>query len=115
MDEKLEQALDISNLMITMNNQKRLLKEKYKENIIHYFNGGQFTVTQQIISFCQSLLSLGQTDTILIDDNDTPVKIEDLQLFADELVNVYWKSANSYLVEYNNLKANRSVKGIIDL
>ena len=31
MDEKLEQALDISNLMVTMNNQKRLLKEKYKE------------------------------------------------------------------------------------
>ena len=54
MDEKLEQALDISNLMVTMNNQKRLLKEKYKENIIHYFNGGQFTVTQQIVSFCQS-------------------------------------------------------------
>ena len=33
MDEKLEKALDISNYMITLNNQKRLLKEKYYENL----------------------------------------------------------------------------------
>ena len=59
MDERLEKALDMSNYMVTLNNQKRLLKEQYKENLIYYFNGGQFTVTQDLISFCQCLLFYG--------------------------------------------------------
>ena len=70
MDERLSKALDISNYMVTLNNQKRLLNEQYKENLIYYFNGGQFSITQQIISFCQSLLSCDQEEAILIDDNN---------------------------------------------
>ena len=60
MDERLEKALDISNYMVTLNNQTRLLKEQYSENLVYYFNGGQFSITQQLVSFCQSLLSLKQ-------------------------------------------------------
>ena len=56
MDERLEKALDISNYMVTLNNQTRLLKEQYSENLVYYFNGGQFSITQQLVSFCQSLL-----------------------------------------------------------
>jgi hypothetical protein len=52
MDERLEKALDISNYMVTLNNQKRLLKEQYAENLVFYHNGGQFTITQELISFC---------------------------------------------------------------
>ena len=33
MDERLEKALDFSNYMLTLNNQKRLLAEKYQEAI----------------------------------------------------------------------------------
>jgi tRNA splicing endonuclease len=115
MDERLEQALDISNLMVTMNNQKRLLKEQYQENLIYYFNGGQFTVTQQLISFCQSLLAMEQTRTVLTDDNDMPVEIEDLQTFSTEIISNYYEASNAYLTEYNKLKTNRSIKGIMDL
>jgi hypothetical protein len=53
MDDKLKKALDFSNYMITLDNQKRILKEQYQDNLTHYFNGGKFTVTQQLISFCQ--------------------------------------------------------------
>lgn len=115
MDERLEKALDISNYMVTLNNQKRILKEQYQENLIHYYNGGQFTVTQQLISFCQSLISLSQENTILIDDNNIPVEISDLQLFAEDLNSKYFEASNKYLVEYNKLKKSRSVESIMDL
>lgn len=115
MDQRLEKALEFSNYMITLGNQKRILKEQYQDNVIHYYNGGQFTVTQSLVSFCQSLLSLHQDETILIDDNDIPVEISDLQTFASELVNVYAKATNTYLTEYNKLKQNRTVKGLVDL
>lgn len=115
MDERLEKALEISNYMLTFQNQKRLLKEQYKENLIYYVNGGQFTITTQLISFCQSLLLMQQTETILIDDNEMPVEIEDLIKFTNDLYSKYFESSNRYLIEYNKLKNNRSVESIMNI
>jgi len=115
MDERLQKALDHSNYMITLNNQKRLLKEQYKENLIYYYNGGQFTVSQELVSFCQSLVNLEQDTTILIDDNDLPIAVDDLQNFLSEVVTQYFESANRYLAEYNKLKKNRTVESIANL
>lgn len=115
MDERLQKALDISNYMFTFNNQKRLLQEQYKENLIYYYQGGQFTITQDLISFCQSLIAMNQTSTILIDDNDLPVEILELETFAAELYSKYFEASNRYLIEYNKLKKNRSVESIMNL
>ena len=115
MDERLEKALDFSNYMVTLNNQRNLIKEKFKEESIHYFNGGKFQTTQERIAFVQSLLSLNQTQTILIDDNDIPIKIEDLEAFSLDLYSTYFEATNNYLREYEKIKTNRSVKGLIDL
>jgi hypothetical protein len=115
MDEKLKQALDFSHYMITLNNQKRVLKEQYQDDIVYYFNGGKFTVKQELISFCQSLIALKQTETILVDDNGIPVEIEDILTFTNDIVSVYFKATNKYLIEYNKLKSNRTVEGIVDL
>lgn len=115
MDSRLEKALDFSNYMITLNNQKRLLEEQYQQDLLYYFNGGQFTVTQQLISFCQSLISLEQEETVLLDDNNTPIFIEELSNFLDEILLVYANASNIYFSEYEKLKKNRSVQGIVDL
>ena len=115
MDERLQKALDMSNYMVTLNNQKRLLKEQYQENLVYYFNGGQFTITQELISFCQSLISLNQTNTILIDDNSLPIEIEDLEKFSHGIYSKYFEASNRYLTEYNKLKTNRSVESIMEL
>ena len=115
MDERLTKALDISNFMVTLNNQRRLLKEQYAENLIYYYNGGQFSITQQLISFCQSLIMRDQEETILVDDNNTPVQIADLEDFTNSLVSKYFEASNVYLTEYNKLKKNRSVESIMDI
>lgn len=114
MDDKLKKALDFSNYMITLDNQKRILKEQCQDNLTHYFNGGKFTVTQQLISFCQSLIALHQTDTILVDDNDLPIEIEDLTIFSLAICSKYFEATNTYLTEYNKLKTNRTVEGIFN-
>lgn len=114
MDDNLKKALDFSNYMIVLDNQKRILKEQYQDNLLHYFSGGRFTVTQQLISFCQSLLFLDQSETILVDDNDIPIYIEDLKQFSSDIVSVYWQATNRYLTEYNKLKINRSVESIFN-
>jgi hypothetical protein len=113
MDERLKKALDFSNYMITLSNQKRILLEQYNNDLIYYFNGGQFIVTTQLISFCQSLIQLKQTETILVDDNGTPVEVEVLEDFTKNIINVYFSASNRYLTEYNKLKKNRTIEGIV--
>ena len=115
MDERLEKALEFSNYMITLNNQRKLIQEKFQEQSIHYYNGGKFSVTRDLISFVQSLIALHQPSTILIDDNDIPIEVEDLEKFSHELYSTYFEAANTYLTEYNNIKKNRSVEGLINL
>jgi len=115
MDERLEKALEFSNYMITLNNQRKLIQEKFQEQSIYYYNGGKFAVTRDLIAFVQSLTALNQTRTILIDDNDIPVEVEDLEKFATNLYSTYFEAANTYLTQYNNIKKNRSVEGLINL
>jgi hypothetical protein len=39
MDDRLKKALEFSNYMITLNNQRKLVHEKFVENCVHYING----------------------------------------------------------------------------
>ena len=90
-------------------------KEQFLENCVHYINGGKFSVNRELITFCQTLRHNHQDDAIVIDDNETPIKIDDLQTFLDEILNIYFTSSYEYLDKYNEIKSNRSVEGLIDL
>lgn len=114
MDKRLKQALEFSNYMVTLSNQKRILLEQYQNDLTCYVNGGEFKASQQLISFCQSLLYLHQTDAVLIDDNNLPIEIKNLAEFTSSIINVYVSASNKYLTEYNKLKKNRTVAGIVD-
>lgn len=113
MDDKLTEALNFSNYMIALDTRKRLIKEQYENNLLHFFDGAQFTVTPGLISFCQALLELNQKETVLVDDNSIPVAIPDIATFLTSIVSTYFKATNTYYKEYNNLKKDRNVEGII--
>ena len=115
MDERLEQALEFSNYVTTLNNQKRIAQEQFLENCIHYINGGKFAVTRDLINFCNTLLQNHQTSAILIDDNDSPIEVEDLQKFLEEVLDIYFKASYEYLDKFNEIKKNRSIKGLLDI
>lgn len=115
MDDKLKNALDFSNYVITLYNHKRVILEKYNENVIFYNNGGKFTINQTLICFCKTLLDLGQCEVVLIDDDGVPISIQNIQEFMNKILNVYTTSTNEYLSEYYKLIKNRSVAGIVDL
>tara|TARA_B110000495_G_scaffold126233_1_gene109848 strand:- start:3975 stop:4334 length:360 start_codon:yes stop_codon:yes gene_type:complete len=115
MDERLSKALEFSNYMITLNNQKRVLKEKYYESAIHYFNGGQFSVAKELITFVNMLCTKGNdSDIVLLDDNDTPVRIEDLNTFFTDILDIYFTATNEYQTEYEKIRTKRSVNGLVE-
>jgi len=110
MDERLEKALEFSNYMVTLNNQRRVVREQFLENCVHYLNGGKFAVNRDLITFCHTLLQREQTSAILIDDNDTPIEVENLQKFLDDILDIYFTTSYEYFDKYNEIKKNRTVR-----
>ena len=116
MDERLEKALEFSNYMVTLNNQKRILKEKFYEDLLYFTGGCQFSVTKELITFVGLLVQRGNDqDVVLTDDNDIPVSIENLNKFFDDILDTYFSAANSYFSQYSELKKNRKVEKLVDL
>ena len=114
MDERLKKALDFSNYMVTLNNQKRLLAEKYQEDLTYFYNGSQFIITRELITFVSAMLNADQDEIVITDDNNIPCMIEDLTEFYDEILNKYSIASNNYYTEYANLKKSRSVEKLVD-
>jgi len=114
MDERLEKALDFANYMTTLNNQKRVAKEKFYETNVYYFNGGQFSVTKELLNFCNMLVQSGQENVVLIDDNDIPVRIEKIDDFYSEALDIYFTATNEYHTEYEKIRTNRKVSGLVE-
>lgn len=115
MDEKLSQALERSNFMTTFSTQKRLLWEKYQDDLVVYTNGHELMITQDLITFCSTLLTKNRQDVILIDANNLPFYVEDLSEFLDNILDQYAQASNNYYQSYNDLKKTRSVEGLVNL
>jgi hypothetical protein len=114
MDERLEKALDFSNYMLTLSNQKRLLAEKYQESLIHFYSGSQFTISRELITFVSAMASAEQDEIVITDDNNIPCLIKDVAVFYNEIINKYTISSNEYYTAYLKLKTSRSVEKLVD-
>jgi hypothetical protein len=114
MDESLEKALEFSNYSVTFNNQKRLLQEKYQEDLLLYTLGGKFAVSKELISFCWVLKNT-TNNTVIVDENSTPIQIDDLDSFLTDAIARYTEATNQYLSDYKKLSTERSVEGLIDV
>lgn len=114
MDERLEKALDFSNYMVTLNNQRRALKEKFLSDCVFYQNGGSFFITKELINFCKTLIDSGHDeDIILVDDNDLPIEISNIKEFFSNILSIYFSAANGYHSEYQKIKNNRSIEKMV--
>ena len=78
---------------------------------MYFYNGSQFTVTKELITFAGMLVANGQdSDVVITDDNGIPAMISDLEEFYSEIVDVYFTASNAYYLNYVELKKNRSVE-----
>jgi hypothetical protein len=116
MDAQLKQALDFANYRQTLSIQKRTLKEKIEAKLTYGYNGGIFKIDRILIVFVQMLIDQGRTHGVpLLDINDNPIMVEDLEIFKDEIVDRYFTSTLEYYEQFENLKKSRSVEKLLDL
>jgi hypothetical protein len=115
MDERLEKALEFSNYMTTLSNQKRVLQEQYQQSLIYYINGCQFTIDRELINYTNMLVEHGNTsDVVFLDDNSLPVMISDVKEFLTDIKDTYFQALNTFYTEYNKLKSNRSIEKLVE-
>ena len=112
MDEKLSKALQFANFTRTFEDQKTILKETYFDSLIYYTNGGQFTVNKSLLTFVNLLLEK-QDSAVIVDDNDNPFQIDNLQEFYDNILDLYFQSSNEYYEKVRDLKTKRSVGKLV--
>ena len=116
MDSKLEKAYEVANYMATLSAQKHILKEEFKQSLIFYANGGTFTVSRELINFVNTLINLGNdTTAVLIDDNEFPIDVLDLDKFLQDILAAYHSAVNQYYTRYSQLRKSRTVESIMQL
>lgn len=116
MEEHLKKALEFSNYRQTFSIQRRLLKEKIDAKLTVGHNGGIFKIDRSLITFIQMLVDQGRTENVpLIDANENPIMIEDLEKFRDDILDRYYDTTLEYYREFQDLKKSRSVEKLLDL
>lgn len=114
MDKQLQKAFEIANYMETLASQKQVLKEEYFQNIIFYHNGGVFHATENRISFVKTLADLAKDDrAVLIDENNSPVEVENINDFLEKIMAVYYSATNEYWTRYTQLRQSRTVESLM--
>jgi hypothetical protein len=116
MEEQLKKALEFSNYRQTFSIQRRLLKEKIEAKLTIGQNGGIFKIDKSLITFVQMFIDQGRTENVpLIDSNDNPIMIEDLEKFRDDIFDRYYDTTLEYYQEFQELKKSRSVEKLLDI
>jgi hypothetical protein len=91
-----------------------LLSEKYQEELIYFYNGSQFSITRELITFTNVMVTANQDEVVIADDNNIPCLVEDINAFYNEIINIYTLASNNYHSAYLKLKKNRSVEKLVD-
>jgi hypothetical protein len=116
MDVRLEQALDLSKTRYTLFLEKRRLQEKLKADLTYSVNGGQFYIDRNFIVFLNLLTpSEGTVSATILDDNLTPVYIENIQQLQKDVLDLYTQTVNQYQQDFEQLRRNRSPASIVNL
>jgi hypothetical protein len=115
MDDALRKALDFAKYRQTYSIQQKVLKEKIDARLTYGHNGGIFKIDRPLIAFVQMLIDQGRTSGVpVLDLNENPILIDDLEKFRDEIFDRYFSSTLEYYEEYESLKKKRSVEKLID-
>jgi hypothetical protein len=113
--ERLAKALHFSNTMQTFNLAKNNLKVKTQTLLSYSAYGGTFVISQEFIGFLNAVKSAGKKQAVILDKNETPIKIEDVADFLDNVLSVYFEVVNEYNNDYQKLKSSRKIEKILDI
>lgn len=112
--EELQKTLNEAAYRLTLVTQREHLRIRAEKNLTIAKNGGSFRITPELINFIKIWISENRDEVILLDMNNNPIKITDIQTFYEELLERYAEVMNDWFVAYETLKKQRSVTKIVE-
>tara|TARA_Y100001937_G_scaffold117970_1_gene171785 strand:+ start:152 stop:499 length:348 start_codon:yes stop_codon:yes gene_type:complete len=113
-DQRLEKALEFANYRSTLANQKEKLKDRCEAQLNYAYNGGIFHINETLISFVDSFHRQGKQSMVMLDSNKTPVDIENLEEFYNQITTRWFESVNEYHRQHTDLANKRKVHKLVD-
>ena len=115
MQDEYKKALDFSNYRQTFSIQRKTLKEKIDAKLTYGAAGGIFKIDRSLITFVELLIQKDRkTGVVILDTNENPILIEDLEKFRDEILDRYFTASNEYYQQFQDLKKSRSVEKLLE-
>lgn len=110
----LEEILTISNARAVYQNQVRLAELRFNNACNIGFKGHMFRITPDFLGYLQSRLNAGNEAALVLDFNNLPVMIDDMELLIDIASDQYHTALNAYFDEYTRLRSSRKVEKMVE-
>ena len=107
----LKQVEQFSNLKTALDTKRKNAFEKAKNNLVFAYAGGLFTADTNTILFAKTHSK--ERELIMLDNNSTPIKIDDIETFVAKAESSYYEAMNEYHKIYEELRSQRSVKKLM--
>lgn len=115
MDDQFKSALEFANYQHTLSIQRKLFKEKAESKLTYGYNGGLFYIDQTLLTFVEMLLTKQRlSGVVLLDKNNNPILIDDVENFRDEIFNRYFEVTYEFYQNHESVKKSRSVEKILE-
>ena len=115
MEENLENILSYKNTMRNFNLNRKVMQDKVMNELHVYQNGGTFVVTQELIGFLNYLVQSDKMNVNILDKNNLPINIPDVNEFLELVSERYFSSLNFYYQEYEQLRSSTKIEIALDL
>lgn len=102
-----------ANYRLTVAAQREALKLKFKSRCIYYGYGGNFTITAERLFMLKYLIDQGYERVPFLDDNETPILIEDAERTLQDMTKVYTEALNTYYADFKKLREMRSIEAVV--
>jgi len=115
MDSRLVKALDFSNFRMILSNRKENLKRLFNNKLLFHYNSGIFKATPEFLAFLVTVIMREKQDGfIFIDQNDTPILVEDLDDFYNVAFNKYKTALKQYYDSHQKLSEAKEIRKVLD-
>jgi len=113
MDTRLKQALELSTSLEILANQRALAFSKYRQTQILYYNGGIFVADLTLLA-AVNVLKTTEVEHILVDSNNIPVLILDIEEFCFLVQSRIIESNRQYYTDFEELKKIRTPQRLLE-
>lgn len=114
MNPDYEKAIEFANYQHTLSTKINRLQEQIDARLTLGHNGGLFKIDRSLICFVDFLISKDRTQAVLLDANNKPILVDDLQSLQTEILDRYFTSTYEFFDEFENLKKQRTVEKLAD-